>query len=167
MIKRQFNIEPRIETLTEKKLVGKRIRMSLSHNRTSEPWRSFMPGRTESYDNLTPELFAMQVYDHSLALGNYNHAFGTWAAIEISAIDTIPDGMKTSVLNSGLYAVFQYKGVSTDVQIMHYIFGTWLPNSNYILDNRPRFEILGEEYGNDNLNSEEEIWIPIQPKNTA
>jgi AraC family transcriptional regulator len=45
-----------------------------------------------------------------------------------------------------------------------YIFGTWLPNSEYVLDNRPHFEILGEKYKNDDPTSEEEIWIPIKAK---
>jgi AraC family transcriptional regulator len=43
-----------------------------------------------------------------------------------------------------------------------YIFNTWLPKSGYQLDRRPHFEILGEKYKNNNPDSEEEIWIPIQ-----
>ncbi|MFM9945765.1 MAG: GyrI-like domain-containing protein, partial [Bacteroidia bacterium] len=44
------------------------------------------------------------------------------------------------------------------------IYGTWIPNSEYNLDNRPHFEILGEKYKNNHPDSEEEIWIPIKPK---
>jgi AraC family transcriptional regulator len=40
----------------------------------------------------------------------------------------------------------------------------WLPNSAYALDDRPHFEALGEQYKNNDPNSEEEIWIPIKPK---
>jgi AraC family transcriptional regulator len=39
-----------------------------------------------------------------------------------------------------------------------------LPNSNYHLDDRPHFEILGEKYKNADPGSEEEIWIPIKAK---
>ncbi len=39
-----------------------------------------------------------------------------------------------------------------------------LPNSEYELENRPHFEVLGEKYKNNDPNSEEEIWIPIKKK---
>ena len=59
---------------------------------------------------------------------------------------------------------FFYKGLNTDHKIFEYIFKEWLPKSNYILDNRPHFEVLGENYKNDNADSEEEIWIPVKLK---
>ena len=68
-------------------------------------------------------------------------------------------------LNPGSYAVFDYKGLNTDTQIFIYIFKEWLPNSDYELDERPHFEILGNKYKNGNPESEEEIWIPIKQKN--
>jgi AraC family transcriptional regulator len=68
-------------------------------------------------------------------------------------------------LNEGLYAVFLYKGAaSAAAPFYQYIFQTWFPNSEYLLDNRPHFEILGEKYKNNDPASEEEIWIPIKPK---
>lgn len=160
-------MKPRIETLTPKKLVGKRMRMSLSNNKTGELWRSFAPRRREIQNNLTSELFSMQVYDQPVDPGNLYQEFEKWAAIEVADFDTIPDGMESFVLTGGLYAVFHYKGSSTDTKIFQNIFGTWLPNSNYLLDNRPHFEILGDKYKNADPNSEEDIWIPIKPKNNA
>ena len=138
--------------------------MSLSNNKTGELWLSFMPRRREIQNSLTSELFSMQVYNRPLDLGNMNQEFEKWAAVEVADFDAIPDGMETFVLTSGLYAVFHYKGSSTDTEIFRYIFGTWLPGSNYVLDNRPHFEILGDKYKNADPNSEEDIWIPIKPK---
>jgi len=57
-----------------------------------------------------------------------------------------------------------YKGSSADNSIFQYIYGQWLPNSNYLLDDKPHFEVLGEKYKNNDPNSEEEIWIPIKDK---
>ena len=73
-------------------------------------------------------------------------------------------GLETFVLPEGQYAVFQYKGLSSDNSIFQYIFGTWLPGSDYVLDDRPHFEVLGDKYKNNDPASEEEIWVPIQPK---
>jgi len=72
--------------------------------------------------------------------------------------------METLVLPGGLYAVFEYKGLSTDNSIFQYILGTWLLNSDYDLDDRPHFEVLGDKYKNNDPTSEEEIWIPIKTK---
>jgi AraC family transcriptional regulator len=41
---------------------------------------------------------------------------------------------------------------------------TWLPSSDYVLDNRPHFEILGEKYKINDPESEEKIWIPVRKK---
>jgi AraC family transcriptional regulator len=39
-----------------------------------------------------------------------------------------------------------------------------LPGSDYSLDSRAHFEILGKKYKHDDPNSEEEVWIPIKIK---
>jgi AraC family transcriptional regulator len=156
---------PRIEILSEKKLIGKRLQMSLANNKTKELWQSFMPRRKEIQNCIGTDLYSMQVYDPlHFTTFDPNNLFEKWATIEVTDFDTIPDEMETFTLPSGLYAVFFYKGSNTDTQIFQYIFGTWLPNSEYVLDNRPHFEILGEKYKNNDPNSEEEIWIPIKEK---
>jgi AraC family transcriptional regulator len=156
---------PRIETLNEKKLVGKRLTMSLASNKTGELWKSFMPGRKEITNHLTNDLISMQVYKPTY-FSDFKpiNEFEKWATVEVSKFDNVPNDMETFILPGGLYAVFDYKGSSNDNTIFQYIFGTWLPNSNYILDDRPHFEVLGDKYKNNDPNSEEEIWIPIKQK---
>lgn len=156
---------PAIETIGEKKLVGKRLVMSLAHNRTAELWKSFMPVRKAINNSLTSEMISMQVYKPA-HFANFNPAneFEKWAAIEVTDFDHVPNGMETFTLPGGLYAVFDYKGSSNDNSIFQYIFGTWLPNSHYLLDDRPHFEVLGEQYKNNDPTSEEKICIPIKPK---
>ena len=160
-------MQPRIETLSDRKLIGNRLTMSLADNQTFKLWQSFMPRRKEITNNLTTELFSMQVYPQSFDFSFSNHKaeFEKWAAMEVAEFENVPTEMETYTLTGGLYAVFDYKGLSTDTKIFEYIFGTWLPNSeNYILDVRPHFEILGDKYKNNDPNSEEEIWIPIRPQ---
>jgi len=160
-------MQPRIETLTEKKLLGKRLTMTLANNQTFRLWQSFMPRRKEIRNNLNADLISMQVYPKSFdfTFANLNIEFEKWAAIEVSDFDQVPDEMETFILEGGPYAVFDYKGSSNDPQIFQYIFGTWLPNSIYTIDNRPHFEILGEKYKNNDPTSEEEIWVPIRQRN--
>ena len=91
--------------------------------------------------------------------------FDKWAAVEVAAFDTVPENMETYTMAGGLYAVFIHKGASdTGANTFQYIFGTWLPASNYVLDNRAHVEVLGDMYKNDDPTSEEEVWIPVKPK---
>ena len=157
---------PRIETLSEKKLIGMHMQMSFSNNKTGELWQSFMPRRKEIKNNIGTELFSMQIYA-PLFFDKFDPTseFEKWATMEVSDFDTVPTDMETFTLIKGLYAVFLYKGTaSAGAKTFQYIIGSWLPNSDYFLDNRPHFEILGEKYKNEDPNSEEEIWIPIKKK---
>jgi AraC family transcriptional regulator len=159
---------PRIETTNEKKLVGKRLTMSFAHYKMGELWQSFIPGRKEITNNLTSHLISMVVYKTThFADFKPTNEFERWAAVEVADFDNVPNEMETFVLQSGLYAVFDYKGLSTDNSVFQYIFETWLPGSDYVLDHRPHFEVLGDKYKNNDPASEEEIWIPIKPKSTS
>ena len=141
-----------------------RLIMSLGDNKTRNLWQSFMPKRDEVKNVAANLMISMQVYNEPLRLGDLHQQFEKWAALEVFNFDVVPKNMDTYILNGGLYAVFHYKGLSTDNGIFIYIFGTWLPNSKYVLDERAHFEILGDKYKNGDPNSEEEIWIPIKLK---
>lgn len=158
-------MEPRIERISEKKLTGIHLTMSIANNKTRELWSRFMPLRNNIPNRLSSELLSMQVYDATFdfSFTDLNTPFEKWAVAEVSALATIPEGMESFVLPGGLYAVFKHKGAAvTGPATFQYIFGTWLPASGYAIDNRPHFEVLGEKYKNDDPDSEEEIWIPVK-----
>lgn len=91
--------------------------------------------------------------------------FERWAALEVPYFENVPDEMETYVLPAGLYAVYDYKGSSAgSSSFFQQIYTVWLPASDYVLDNRPHFEVLGDKYKNNDPSSEEEVWIPIKPK---
>jgi AraC family transcriptional regulator len=153
----------RIETIPAKRLIGKCIKMSFADNKTVELWRSFMPRRKEILNNLGDELISMQIYPVSFDF-NPGTEFEKWAAVEVSDFNHVPEEMETFLLPGGLYVVFLHKGSSNDNSTFRYIFTSWLPASDYILDERPHFEVLGKKYKNLDPDSEEEIWIPIKLK---
>lgn len=165
LILKSKTMNPRIEHFSEKKFIGVSAAISLTDNKTMLLWRSFMPKRKEIRNPIGTELYSIQCYD-VLYFKNFNPSsiFEKWAAIEVTDFEIIPETMNSLIIPSGLYAVFLYKGSSSDNGVFNYIFTDWLPNSEYILDNRPHFEVLGEKYKNDDQDSEEEIWIPITPK---
>lgn len=158
-------LKPRIEALQEKRLVGKHLGMSLAQNRTGELWGSFAPMIKAISNTISDNKFSLQVYPKDY-FDNFDPTieFEKWAMVEVADFIDVPDQCGTFVLQAGLYAVFDYKGSSTDSRIFEYIFSAWLPSSDYILDNRPHFEVLGKKYKNNHPESEEQIWIPVQHK---
>lgn len=159
-----MKLQPRFETLHEKKLVGQHLTMSLANNLTAQLWARFMPLRKIIQDTFDTSLYSLQIYpaDYFQPFNPAN-TFVKWAAVEVSGFENVPAEMETLVVPSGEYAVFHYKGDSRNgVELFRYIFSEWLPQSGYVLDHRPHFELLGEKYKNESADSEEEIWIPVR-----
>jgi AraC family transcriptional regulator len=159
-------MQPRIEYLSEKRLIGKRMMMSFANHNPYQLWSSFMPGRKAIQNNIGLELYSVEVYP-PLFFENYNpdNEFEKWAAVEVKDFNIVPDGMETLIFPAGMYAVFIHKGSSAEAATTYNcIFQTWLPASDYLLDNRPHFAVMGEKYKRDDADSEEEIWIPVRKK---
>ena len=158
-------MNPRIEKLEEKKLIGLNIKMSLINNKTGLLWGQFAPRIREIQNKLSKDKISMQIYPPLYYKQfNPNNEFEKWATVEVTDFEKTPSGMKSFILKAGPYAVFDYKGSSADNSIFQYIFTEWFPNSNYEVDNRPHFEVLGSKYRNNHPDSEEEIWIPTKEK---
>lgn len=159
--------EPRIENLPQTQLVGKHLSMSIANNRTVELWRSFMPERGLISNQADDNFYSVEIYPNLQFFASFNPAteFQKWAAVKVSDDSDIPESMESLTIPEGLYAVFPFKGTPANVpQFMQYVFGTWIPASEYQLDDRPHFALMGEKYKNNDPDSEEEFWIPISPK---
>jgi AraC family transcriptional regulator len=156
---------PKVELVKEKKLVGIRQRVCLENYDIGNLWKSFLHKRKEISGCFTDELISMAVYSPSY-FENFDpsNEFERWATVEVINFEKIPKDLETFVVPGGLYAVFNHSGRGTDHSVFRYIFQTWLPSSEYVLDNRPHLEILGDSYKNNDPNSEEEIWVPIKIK---
>ena len=140
--------------------------LSYADYRIAELWSSFMPRRKEITNSLSNDLISLVVYSPThFEEFKPTNKFERWAAIEVSNFDNVPDHLETYVLPAGLYAIFLYKGSSSgSASFFQQIYTVWLPASDYVLDNRPHFEVLGDKYKNNDPSSEEEVWIHIKPK---
>lgn len=158
---------PQIIEVPSKKLIGLKIRTSLSENRTSELWRAFRPRIKEISQNPDIQLFSVQSYDKGFKMEHFSPMtfFDKWAAVEAQDFEKIPAEMESYSLTGGLYAVFIYKGSWANHQpFFNYIFMQWLPNSDYELDDREHFESFGLAHNPFDENSEEKVYIPIKKK---
>jgi AraC family transcriptional regulator len=156
---------PDIRIFKEKILIGKRLTMSFSVNRTTELWKSFMPERKKISRITGPDLYSVEIYRPGFFDPfNPSAEFEKWAAVEVTGSEALPEGMEVLTVSGGMYAVFLHKGLASEAPATYgYIFGTWLPGSGFLLDDRPHFAVMGEKYRKDDPSSEEEIWIPVRP----
>ncbi len=138
------------------------MEMSIIDNKTGILWGSFGP-RIKDISNRKNQLrYSLQVYPSDYyASFSPARTFTKWASVEIESSSSV-EGLETFKLEEGKYAVFSYKGMPGDPGIFHYIYGPWIQNSSFELDDRPHFEVLGENYKPGSPESEEEIWIPIK-----
>ncbi|PCJ66312.1 MAG: GyrI-like domain-containing protein [Bacteroidetes bacterium] len=141
--------------------------MTMANNQIFKLWSSFMPRRKEITNAISSDLFAMQDYDSSVAYENIQAQtlFTAWAAVEVSDLEVIPDGMEDIILEPSTYVVFLLKGQQKELQhLMQHIYTEWLPNSKYQADTRVMFQVMGPKYKNNDLSSEEEVWVPVKLK---
>ncbi len=157
-----MEIQPRIEEIKPKKLVGLSMEMSVVNNKTGELWRTFGPRIKEITSRASKDRISLQVYPEDYFINfSPTKSFTKWALVEIHEESDI-EGLSNFELAGGKYAVSQSQGMPGDPTIFQYIYSSWLPSSGYQLDSRPHFEVLGEKYIPGSPESQEEIWIPIK-----
>lgn len=162
-----MNTQPEIKTIVAKKLVGQKARMSVLSDKTGELWRSFMPRRSEIHQVANNFLYSVQVFNSENYFSQFSPEaeFDKWAAVEVSDFTDVPAEMETLEIPEGNYAVFNYKGpANAAMPFFQYIFQEWIPKSEYAVDNRPHFALMGGKYRGNNPDSEEEIWVPVRRK---
>lgn len=160
--------EPKIVEIEERKLVGKRVKTTLSENKTFELWQSFKPRVNEIEERSDTNFYSVQIFEKGLNLEQLTPQteFEKWAAVQVKNSDNVHDEMEVLTIPYGKYAVFIHQGTPQQfAKTSAFIYGDWLPNSEFELDERPHFEIMTADYRLIDPNAEEEIWIPIKKKN--
>lgn len=157
-------MEPRFESVAERKFVGIKSRSSLRQEAEAFLlWRQFMPRRKEIQKIKGAELYALTIYP-AVYFERYDpeSIFEKWAAVEVEEVNGVPEEMDAIEIPAGLYAVFTYKGPPSEAfKAFEFIFRDWLPRSGCVLDHRPHMAVMGEKYHNTKADSEEEFWIPV------
>ncbi|MEY8847926.1 GyrI-like domain-containing protein [Psychroserpens sp. XS_ASV72] len=157
----------RVEVIPNRYIAGMRTKTCMVHimKDTQDIAKQFMPRRHEVNHRIGNHVFSIQNFGPDFSPANPHSEFEKWIGIEVSEIDALPKDIKSFVIPTGTYAVFDYKGSMKDFSAFRArIFQEWLPNSDYILDDRPHFEIVDENYRKDLNNTEESVWIPVQKK---
>lgn len=157
---------PSIEVFDGMTVVGIHRAMSFAEPRMRELWQSFRLRVEEVGVRSSDDFISMRVYDEPVGVAPApGSRFEQWAAVQVDASSEAPTGMDSHTLAGGQYAVFTYRGRADAFgDAARYIYGEWLPRSDYELADREFFEVLGPSYRPDDPEASERIWIPIQPR---
>ena len=159
-------IKPRITQIRSMNMLGMKIITTLTENRTRELWSKFKLRVKEIEQRTDNDFYSIQEYPEDIKIEVFtpDTQFIKWAAVQVHNFENIPAGMEQLIIPAGLYAIFIHNGPVHDFfKTSQYIYGQWLPASDYELDRRPQFEIMTDKYlGPDHPDSEEEVWIPIR-----
>ncbi|HMS28622.1 MAG TPA: GyrI-like domain-containing protein [Saprospiraceae bacterium] len=158
-------MELEIINIEEQLLIGIQNEMSLMNNLTPQLWQAFKPRLQEIKSRTDHHLISLQIYP-----GNYftefnpERRFRKWAAVQTHSDSDVPKGMELLHFVGGDYAVFHYKGPLHDKSIFQKIFTEWIPQSAFVLDNRPHFERFSDGLTLQSPEWEETIYVPVIKK---
>lgn len=155
--------EPEIMNIAPIAVAGIRFPESRVEDGYTQAWRSFKKDFQQHTANntfysiyeseklCTPNTFDLQ-YKANVFIG-----------VESSNYDN-KENQKLKIIKGGKYAKFTYVGLVENILYFYqYIWGVWLVDSKYELDNRDDFELYTEKFiGEYNQNSEIDIYIPIK-----
>jgi AraC family transcriptional regulator len=155
--------EPEIVEAPARLLAGVSLSMSLADDRTPELFRTLMPQRKSIPDPVSGDLFLATQYEpRHFSKFDPAQKFTRWAAVEVAAGVSLPEGITVLHVPAGRYAVFTHRGSHLDTAIFQWIFGTWFPQSGLVPDDRPHLYVMGEKYRHGQPDSEEKLWIPVR-----
>lgn len=158
---------PRFESLQDTLLAGRRARMSLARDTTRELWKGSMPELGQIAARSGSDLYSVEVYGGMDFFRKFDpqREFEKWAAVPIPEEIPLPEGFETLIIPSGLYAVFHFRGRASQIrETYQYILGKWLPQSGYVLVDRPHMAVMGTGYKGEHPDSEELLYIPVGKK---
>ncbi|MFN7116228.1 MAG: GyrI-like domain-containing protein [Saprospiraceae bacterium] len=160
-------MQANLTEMPQRLFVGMRIQTTLAAQQTLALWQRFKPRVKEISHRADANFYSLQLYDAALSFTEFSShtAFEKWAAVEVTQVVNLPEGMELLTVPAGTYAVFvHHEPAHTFPQTSQYIFGTWLPQSAYELDQRPHFEVMTPQYQPQDEQAQEEIWVPVRLK---
>ncbi len=158
----KLSMEPDIITRPAIKLVGIAKQYDNADLSLSKLWSAFRPYRDKILNRTGDESFG--IYESYKEQGD-EVKFSYVCTAPVLNFDHIPEGMTARELPEQLYAKFVHRGSITNLdQTLKYIWGSWLPKSDYNYVEKPDFELYPSGYNVADPKCEMALHIPIKAK---
>jgi AraC family transcriptional regulator len=152
------NFSPEIVIFQPKYVAGFRFQMSIENNNIIEMWEKLNAQLAkQNYISMNNNRYSIYETGDTCLSNTFNKNSETtvFIGIETSCDANIPEGMELKEISGGKYAKFMHKDtVENLLSTYYFIWGVWLPKSDFELDNRDDLECYTE--------SQIEIYFPIK-----
>lgn len=125
-------------------------------------WSAFRPDVFQIKNRVGDDAFGIyeEYQEHEGRVG-----FSYICSVAVAGFDHVPQGMITRTLPAHLYAVFRHRGlISFLPETLKYIWGSWLPKSDYEYLETPDFELYSPRTRPDDPEKVLSLFIPVGEK---
>ena len=142
-LQNRLAMEPEIVERPAVKVVGSARQYREENLDMNTLWSAFRENVTQITNRVGQNAFGIyEEYEES----DEGVGFSYVCAVEVSDFNLVPEGMVARVIPAHLYAVFRHDGpVSSLPETMKYIWGSWLPKSDYEYVEQPDFELYSPD----------------------
>jgi len=161
-LQNRLDMEPEIVFRTETKVVGVARHYREDDLNIETLWSAFRPDVFQIKNRVGGDAFG--IYEEYLEREG-DVGFSYVCSVEVSDLDHVPEGMIGRTIPEHLYAVFGHQGpISYLPETLKYIWGSWLPKSEYEYQETPDFELYSPGTGASDTEKALSLFIPIRKK---
>ena len=161
-LQNRLDMEPEIVTRHETKVIGIARQYQEEDLNIETLWSAFRPDVFQITNRVGDDAFG--IYEEYHECEN-SVGFSYICSVEVADFDHVPKGMITKTLPEHLYAVFRHQGpVSYLPETLKYIWGSWLPKSDYEYLETPDFELYSPGTRPDDPDKVLFLYIPVSAK---
>jgi len=149
-------MEAKIKSINEFKTVGITYFGNNTKGEIPKLWEVF----NSRYKDINNKTKAGLCYGICEDMPDAQGRFHYTACAEVGDFLNIPDGMEAKVVPAGKYAVYTFaESMDKLGEFYETIFGKWIVESGYQMDERPQFELYDERFMQ---NGEFDLYMPIK-----
>jgi len=155
-------MEPEIITRSEMKVVGTVHKYQEDDLNIEMLWSDFQHKVNQIRNRIGNDAFGIyeEYFETEDSIG-----FSYICSVEVSDFDDVPEGMISRIIPEQMYAVFRHNGsLSFLPETLKYIWGSWLPKSNYEYDEKPDFELYSPGIQPEDPDHVLFLYIPVSRK---
>ncbi len=158
-LQNRLDMEPEVVVRPETKVIGVSRQYREDDLDIETLWSAFRPSVPQIRNRVGTDAFGIyEAYQEDKS----GFGFSYVCSVEVTDFDDIPPDMIARTLPAHLYAVFRHRGpISYLPETLKYIWGSWLPKSDYEYRETPDFELYSPGSRPDDPEKALSLYIPI------
>jgi len=161
-LQNRLDMEPEIVARPATRVVGVAKRYNEEDLNIETLWSAFRPDVVKISNRIGEDAFG--IYEEYSEQENHV-GFSYICAVAVQDFEHVPHGMTARTLPEHLYAVFRHRGaISYLPETLKYIWGSWLPKSDYDFALTPDFELYSPKNPSGESDKVLDLYIPVHAK---